>query len=119
MESHYTHLTLDELRALDQLIPDGAESPITRTSLSNKSRYDDRTVRNATHELRATGMSFICSGNKGYFHPVNDEQLIHFYRTEMSRLIHLYEAIKPVEDYLIRTGHIKKETTVAGTTIVK
>ena len=119
MESKYSHLPLKELKALDDLIPTGADHPITRAELENKAKYDDRTIRNAIHELRATGMSFICSGTKGYYHPTNDEQLIAFYRVEMSRLTHLYEAIKPVEDYLIRTGNIKKETTVAGTTIVK
>ena len=86
-----------DLNELYQHIHVGKENAIPVSQLSAKIGYNDRIVHEIIFQARLEGQH-ICSNNKGYFYPANDQELIEFVNGTTKRAKHLFMSVKKMRE---------------------
>lgn len=94
IENNYTNIKFDyDLNDLRQHIHVGKENAIPVSQLSVKLGFSNRIIHEIIFQARLEGQH-ICSNNKGYFYPANNDELIEFVNGMTKRAKHQFMAIK-------------------------
>lgn len=98
INSSFTNIKFNyDLNELYQHIHVGKENAIPVSQLSAKIGYNNRIVHEIIFQARLAGQH-ICSNNKGYFYPANDEELIEFVKGTDKRARHLFLSVKKMKE---------------------
>jgi len=87
------------------------DCPISSTEIKGTWNYTDVDVRRIVHALRKKHIP-IASNCKGYYMPVNKEELIaylHNFNDRMNEMVNVYIAMQQVDDVLIWREQIEYE----------
>lgn len=84
-----------------ELIPIGVANAIKQKELAAITGLSEREVRAAVLSARRKGVP-ICSGDKGYWIPLDVDEAMIGYRALLSRIMTGFVAICPLKDYIRR-----------------
>ena len=92
------------MNELIEIIPEGKENAIPARDLANIVNISTRELRAQIEALRRSG-HIIAACNSGYYIPVNDAELIEYYKAHEKRAMTALVCLKPARKALKGYGY--------------